>query len=404
MAAAADAIPVVATPLLPSRRDAMLAGMALIVAFMVAFGAYLVMAVPGAWFPNAKARSWKAAELTVAAGAAKLEGDTLVIAGGGAANAVVVRLSTDLRSSEYPAVTWNVQGVPADAAVHMLWKSDIGGNRTNQTPVTVESGRLRTVVLAGNPAWFGRIQGIALAIRAPEGAPLRFEGASAQPMGAPQILAARLHEWLAFEPFRGASINTISGGVDEQDLPLPPLVALAVALATLLLWGVQRMLPRVYARSVASTLAGLFVLAWFLLDARWMANLAHQTGLTLAQYGGKSTRDKHAAAEDGALYAFVEKARAVLPATPARIFVAADSPYFRGRAAYHLYPHNVWFEQNQGLLPRPEWLRTGDWFFVYQRHGIQYNPEKKSLRWDDGAAVGADLKLVEPGSALFQIR
>src|SRR6185369_9275194 len=113
-------------------------------------------------------------------------------------------------------------------------------------------------------------------------------------------------------------------------------------------------------------------------------------GLTLAQYGGKSTRDKHAAAEDGALYAFVEKARAVLPATPARIFVAADSPYFRGRAAYHLYPHNVWFEQNQGLLPRPEWLRTGDWFFVYQRHGIQYNPEKKSLRWDDGAAVGAD--------------
>ena len=382
----------------------MLAGMALMVAFMLALAAYLVMAVPGAWFPNAKARSWKAAELTVAAGVAKLEGDTLVVAAGDAANTVVVSLNTDLRSSEFPAIAWNVQGVPDGAEVRMLWKSDITGSRTYQTPVTVESGRLRAVVLAGNPAWLGRVQGIGLAIRTPPGAPLRFEGASAKPMGAPQILAERLHEWLAFEPFGGASINTISGGADGQDLPLPPLVALTVALATLLLWGVHRTLPGVYACSVASTLAGLFALAWFALDARWIANLAHQTGLTLAQYGGKSTRDKHAAAEDGALYAFVEKARAVMPATPARVFVTADMPYFRGRAAYHLYPHNVWFEPDQGSLPRPEWLRTGDWLFVYQRHGIQYNPEKKSLRWDSGAAVDADVKLVEPGAALFQVR
>ena len=90
----------------------------------------------------------------------KLEGNTLVVAAGGAANTVIVRLSTDLRSSEFPAITWNVQGVPADAAVYMLWKSDIGGSRTNQVPVTVESGRLRTVVLAGNPAWLGRIQAL----------------------------------------------------------------------------------------------------------------------------------------------------------------------------------------------------------------------------------------------------
>ena len=382
----------------------MLAGMALIVAFMVALVAYLVMAVPGAWFPNAKARSWKAAELMVAAGTAKLEGDTLVVAAGGAANTVIVSLNTDLRSSEFPAIAWNVQGVPDDAEIRMLWKSDIAPSRMNQAPVTVESGRLLRVVLAGNPAWLGRVQGIALAIRAPPGAPLRFEGASAQPMGAPQILAERLRDWLAFEPFSGASINTINGGTERQDLPLPPLVALAVALATLLLWGVHRILPAVYACSVASTLAGLFALAWFALDARWMANLAHQTSLTLAQYGGKSTRDKHVAAEDGALYAFVEKARAVMGATPARIFVTADIPYLRGRAAYHLYPHNVWFEPDQGLLPRPEWLRTGDWLFAYQRHGIQYNPEKKSLRWDGGAAVGAEVKLVEPGAALFQIR
>jgi hypothetical protein len=381
-----------------------LAGMTLIVAFTVALAAYLVMAVPGAWFPSAKARSFKAAELTVpVAGAARLEGDTLVVAPA-AANMTILSLTTDLRSSEFAAVTWNVQGVPDDAEVRMIWKSDISGNRTYQAAVTVASGRLRTVVLAGNPAWLGRIQGIALAIRGPLSAPLRVEGVSAKPFGMPQILAERVHEWLAFEPFSGASINTISGGADGQDLPLPPLVAFAVALAALLLWGAHRFMPKAYACSVPSTLAVLFSLAWFVLDARWMANLAHQTVLTLAQYGGKSTREKHLAAEDSALYLFVEKARAVMPAAPARVFVSSDMAYLRGRAAYHLYPHNVWLEPDKGLLPRPEWLHTGDWLLVYQRHGIQYNPETKSLRWDNGAAVGADVKLVEPGSALFQIR
>ena len=274
----------------------------------------------------------------------------------------------------------------------------------NQAPVAIESGRLRPVLLAGNPAWLGRIGGIALAIRAPLTGPLRIEGVSARPMGAPQILAERVREWLVFEPFSGVSINTIAGGAEWQELPLPALVALAVALATLFLWGMRRRLPQVYAYSGISTLALLFAFAWFVLDARWIANLAQQTRSTLAQYGGKSMHDKHVAADDGALYAFVEKARAAMPAAPARVFVAASTPYLRGRAAYHLFPHNVWFEPVQDVLPRPDWLRTGDWLLVYQRHGIQYNAAQKSLRWDNGAAVGADLRLLEPGAALFQIR
>ena len=393
-----------AAPSRLSRRDAAVAGVALIAAFVIALAAYLALAVPGPWFPGAIARNWKATDLTVTTGVAKLEGNALVVAASDATNTVIVSMVTDLRSSEYPEIAWTVQGVPDGGQVRMLWKNDIAPSRTNQAPVTVEFGRLRPLILAGNPAWSGRVQGIALAIRAPVSAPLRFEGVSARPRGAPQIVSERLREWLAFEPFSGASINTIAGGADWQDLPLPPLVALAVALATLLLWGVRRMLPQVYACSVTPTLAGLFVLAWFVLDARWIANLAQQTGLTLAQYGGKSTRDKHVAAEDGALYAFVEKARAVMPATPARIFVGADTPYFRGRAAYHLYPHNVWIEPNQDVLPRPDWLKSGDWLLVYQRRGVQYNAATKSLRWDSGAAVDADLKLFEPGAALFQIR
>ncbi len=393
-----------AVPPRPTPREALLAGAALIVAFAIALATYAVLVVPGPWFPNARTQSWKATDLKLVTGTGVLEGNALVVTASDTTNMVVVSLVTDLRSSEFPAIAWTVQRVPDGADVRMLWTTDISPGRTNLAPVTVESGRLLPVLLTRNPAWVGRVKGIGLAVRAPLSEPFRIEAVTAKPMGVPQVVAERVRDWLAFEPFDSASINTIIGGADLQDLPLPPLAALAVALATLLLWVVHRKLPRVYAHGPAYTLAALFALAWFALDARWIANLVRQTGVTLARYEGMATRDKHAADDDGQLYLFIEKVRAAMPAAPARIFVAASTPYLRGRAAYHLYPHNVWFEPSRDVLPQPEWLRAGDWLLVYQRRGVQYDAAGKSLRWDNGATVGADMKLLGPGAALFQIR
>ena len=278
-----------AVPPRPTPREALLAGAALIVAFAIALAAYAVLVVPGPWFPNARTQSWKATDLKLVTGTGVLEGNALVVTASDATNMVVVSLVTDLRSSEFPAIAWTVQRVPDGADVRMLWTTDIAPGRTNLAPVTVESGRLLPVLLTGNPAWVGRVKGIGLAVRTPLSEPFRIEAVSAKPMGVPQVVAERVREWLAFEPFDGASINTITGGADLQDLPLPPLAALAVALATLLLWVVHRKLPRVYAHGPAYTLAALFALAWFALDARWIANLVRQTGVTLARYEGMAT-------------------------------------------------------------------------------------------------------------------
>lgn len=399
-----DAAPAAAAPRASSRRHVLIAGGVLILAFAIALAGYLALVVPGAWWPGAQPRAWTASELALTSGTGAQDGATLVVTAGDATNTVLVTLATDFRSSDFPAIGWMVTGVPEGADVRMVWKSDITPNRTHVAQVTVEAGRLRLALLSRNPAWLGRIKGIALAIRAPLTEPLRIDGVTAKPMGALQIAADRAREWFAFEGFNGASINTITGGADLQDLPLPPLAALAVALATLLLWALNRWLPQLYAYRVACTLAGTFAVAWFALDARWIANLARQTGITLTQYAGKSPHDKHVAAEDGPLFTFIEKARGVLPATPARVFVAANAHYFRGRAAYHLYPHNVWFEPFRDVMPAPAWLKPGDWLLVYQRRGVQYDAAQKSLRWDNGPPVGAELKLLEPGAALFQIR
>jgi hypothetical protein len=147
----------------------------------------------------------------------------------------------------------------------------------------------------------------------------------------------------------------------------------------------------------------LFVCAWLVLDARWTLNLARQVAATAATYAGKDWHERHLAADDGPLFSFIEKVRAKLPATPARVIVVADADYFRGRGAYHLYPHNVYFDPRGNTMPAPSSLKSGDYLVVYQRRGVQYDPGQKRLRWDGGEPVGAEMLEAGQGAALFRI-
>src|SRR4029434_7697312 len=136
----------------------------------------------------------------------------------------------------------------------------------------------------------------------------------------------------------GASINLVTGGADVQDLPLPLLLIAAMMIAgAILAWSARRRL-RAAAPTLAVAVAGLFLTAWFVLDARWTFNLARQAHAAALRYSGKDWREKHLAADDGELFAFIEKSRAIMPKPPARVFVIADAHYVRGRTAYHLYP------------------------------------------------------------------
>ena len=151
------------------------------------------------------------------------------------------------------------------------------------------------------------------------------------------------------------------------------------------------------------SLAVLAVLGWLVLDARWTFALGRQSAETGRTFGGKSDADRHLAADDGPLYAFVTRAKAAMPPTPQRVFVVAQAHYFRGRAAYHLYPHNVFFDPRADTIPPAASMHPGDWMLVYQRPGIQYDREHKMLRWDNGQTRGAELVLLDAGAALFRI-
>jgi hypothetical protein len=374
-----------------------------VTAVLISLIVYLLATVPGSWFPDVSPRVWKATDLQIARGTGEIARGDLMLNATDDKGLAVVSVLTHFRATDYPAIAWTGVNIPEDAEVHLLWRTDYAPRHLNSARIEVKFGHLLPVVVK-DPAWAGTITAIALAVQGPLSQPLRLGGVVAKPMGALEVLDDRLDEWLAFERWTGTSINTITGGADVQGLPLPMFVAIAVTMAAAFALLLRRWRPEALPAATAAIVAAFFLVAWLVLDARWAWNLARQVKATATQYAGKSWSEKREAADDGPLFDFVQKALGVMPSKPVRVIVASGFDYFRGRAAYHLYPHNAYFERGGAALPPAATLHAGDWVFVYWQRGIQFDASEGKLRWDEGQSVSAELKLVAPGAALFLVR
>jgi hypothetical protein len=362
---------------------------------------YLATAAPGSWFPSAQPKSWAPSAISVQRGRGALNGDVLEFAAGDPSGMVVIAVNAKVRAADYRGFVWDVAGVPAQADVWMVWRSDYAPAKTNSIPVSVVAGRLQPVDVSGGANWIGGISGIGLAFRTPPSAPMQLRGVVAKPMGALELLRDRIGEWFAFERWSGTSINVVAGGAPVQDAPLPTFLAVTAVLAMLASLLLLRRPARIPGLPLA--LGAIFVAAWLAADTRWQVNLARQVAATYNRYAGKDWHDRHVAAEDGALFTFIEHARAKLPPEPARVFMVAEAHYFRDRGAYHLYPHNVWFDPYRDALPPASAMKSGDYLVVYQRRGIQYDAALQRLRLPDGTTIPAEAMLAERGGALFRL-
>jgi hypothetical protein len=374
------------------------------IALLALLSAYLALTIPGPWFSAAERKTYDARSLAVAVGHGALDGDALVVTPGDASGTIIVTVGVALRAADYRGIAWNVTGLPAGTEARLLWRSEFTPGRTFTLEIPVEADRLAPVVASRDPNWIGPLNGLAVALRVPTGESVRIAGVTADPMTLSSQIAGRIRDWTTFEAWSGASINTVVGGDDLQELPLPALLGLAVLLSTAAAVALARWYPHWTGSALPMALALMFVAAWLVLDVRWQWNLARQVVVTARTYAGLDWRAKHVAAEDGPLFEFIEKVRAKLPVTPARVFMVADAHYFRGRGAYHLYPHNVFFDPWRNLIPPAARLRAGDFLVVYQRRGIQFDAALGMLRWDGGPPIGADALIIEPGAALFRIR
>jgi hypothetical protein len=364
---------------------------------------YLAFVVQGSWFTSAPSIRWSPSEMVVSRGVGKLGPEGLVLTAPDASGTTLVSLTTSLRSSSYPVIAWQSSGVPEDLEVALLWRSDYEPSRVFNRRLAVEAGRIMPFTLEDDQNWNGTISGLALGFKGTFTQPIVLRGATAKTMSANEVLRDRMREWFTFEAWNGASINTIIGGADVQDLPMPFSFAVIVALAALLYAALARWGPASIRAAAALVIGGMFVAAWFAVDTRLQWNLYHQAVVTKRQYAGKSWEERHLAADDKMVFAFIEKVRAKLPPPPVRVFMVGDEHYFRDRGAYHLYPYNVFFDPWANTMPPSSAVRSGDYVVVFQRRGVQYDPSQQRLRWDGGPPVAAELVLSEGGAAMFRI-
>lgn len=402
-------VPVIASkPGSPARHC--VTGIALfLVSLVLCVAGYLAFAAPGPWFEAPTTLRWGAGELSVTRGTAHLAPAGLVVSAPDAARTAVIALNTSFPARDYPVIAWDAADIPRHAQAILLWYSDVQASRVFRRPMVIEGDRFAPVSLQGDPGWLGRIRGLALVLQGDLPEPLILHGAEAKPMSAIEVLGDRAREWSGFEPWTGASINGRANRSAGQELPLPALLAAASALAGLAYAGLWRWRHRSPRRGFAATtpaigLAAIFMAAWFVADGRWQWNLVRQAAMTWERYGGKSWEARHRSAEDGPLFDFIQRVRNKLPNVSARVFMAADLPYFRARGAYHLYPYNVYYDAASTAIPPPGVVRKGDYLVAYQCRGVQYDAAEHRLRWDGHAPVDAELLIGDAGAALFEIR
>ncbi len=371
--------------------------------------AYLAWTLPGAWFSRAPIKTWQPQNIVTARG-------TLLGVEPGQAHfapesngLAVLTVNDRFPARDYPVLDWDVSGLPDGTVAKLLWRTDYAPNTQRQLDLAIENGRLLPATVAHETGWLGNVLGIALALQLPAPQPFTVTGLRAHPMDAPETLKLRIKEWTGFPGWRGTSISQLE---DPGPFPLSLLIIAVLAVlflgaACLLLWrrwcdrylDFPRTMPRYWLYGGMAFLC----MGWMVLDVRWTIQLARQAAQTWNTYGGKSWTQKHLAAEDGALFAFIEKARAELPATPVRLFAMAEVAYLRSRAAYHLYPHNVFYDLNSAQPPDARFLRPGDYLLVFQQRGIQYDAAKKKIRLPSGVELSADVKIIDAGSALFEL-
>src|SRR6478735_9529497 len=140
---------------LPGRRLLKIA-IVFLAALLLCVLAYLAVAVPGAWFPQATSRAYVAKDLVVTRGSGSLVGDELVITSADATGNILVTLTSDFRSADYAGVAWIAIDLPETASVRVFWRTDYRPDKLNSVGAPIESGRIQPVLLKGNPEWIGK--------------------------------------------------------------------------------------------------------------------------------------------------------------------------------------------------------------------------------------------------------
>ena len=372
----------------------------------IALGAVLVYAIfsrsMGHWSGAPAPIIASGADLVPVQGAGRREGTSFVLEAPGAEGvAVLTAKLAPFQASDFSRVEWTIDSAQP-AEMLFVW-------RTREQPRRNYSKRVQWLVsgvapldLTASDGWQGTIMGVALLVRSNLPVPLRVGSMRIVSHSASATAIEIFRQWATHIALRGYSIGFPFDAERAHDLTALTAVALAEALAIAAYLALARW--RGWRRD-RRVLWGIFLGGWLLLDLRWQANLWSEVGERARRFAGKTPEEKHLAAEDAPLFALIEKIKTGLPATPARIILYCDNAFLCARAAFFLYPQNVYRAVHRGVAPpSPDELRSGDYVLLIYSRALGYDRERQLAVWRDGRSRPAEEILLQPEALLLRLK
>jgi hypothetical protein len=292
-------------------------------------------------------------------------------------------------ANSYSRVEWELRGAnPATVKLSFLWRTLAQPNRNFHVELEWQEGRVAAAELRASDGWSGTITGVALVVQGNLSQPLVVQSWTAPSVSAWNGLAEIIRQWSAPFPFKGTTISLPFDAERDDYASLLIVVAVSqgLAMSGYYLLARHRRWPR-----DSRVLWAIFLIGWLILDFRWQGNLWRQLAQTARQFAGKTTEEKHLAADDRTLFELMRQVNDALPTPPVRILFLADNLALRTRGAFFLYPQNVYHDPTPGSrAPNPDQVRSGDYVLLFWYGGLTYERGQQRLLWPDGRAKAAD--------------
>jgi hypothetical protein len=300
--------------------------------------------------------------------------------------------------------------------LEFFWRQRGQENQVKTQRLTASNSDPVMLDLSVTPGWNGEIVEFGFTangvLQQPlEIAEIRFESAS---------FYSNLHliweQWWAYGDWKGTSVNFISEGrydksrgIAGPDIAMLPVVAVWLAVSLLLWMGLMQFGAVKARRPQWHALLAMLLIAWFVLDARWMHQIWQRNQQSTAQYDTKTQQQKWRAGKDGDWYQMATEIKQQLAADKsARILQIFKSQqpldeYYQLRMRYHLSPHNV--NPYLNTLPNAQFMHAGDYILeLGEQPKLHYNPVTQTLTdKDSNVVIAAQLKYQAKLGHLYRI-
>jgi hypothetical protein len=345
------------------------------------------------------------ATMAVQLGTGHVAGSALLLDGPGNGGVTLVANTTrSIAAAEYSRATWRLgAALPPGTELSMTWRVRERPGRVYSAPLDGSSAR-PAANLAAHPDWTGTVHAIGLGMRGSFPAPLAIEGVDLRSNAWTVTLADILRQWLGTDLAR-TGVSTRLGFEEAHIAPMLVVVAGAIAFAVAFL--VLRARRRGTSLPVVA-IALVAVAGWLVLDLRWQALLGFKHAAVIAAGFDRSTDERNAAMDDGALFEVARRIRDADRARGGRVLVLSDNTSLATRVGWFLYPDNVYYDSRplgRQRIPPPDALRPGDQVVLLLYGKLRWDPARGVLAWPDGRTREARAILADgPSFALVEVK